>query len=475
VIALVAAIAILAPAEHVVANLLSDSYMTLYAGRWVAAHGIPRHEVFTIAAQGRRWIDQQWLAEVTDFELWRLGGYALVAIASVALIGLAYALLAWTMLRRGAGWVATLACCALAIVVALPETYVRSQAFAFPLFAALLAICVWDLGLEQPRRPPLALLPLLWLWANLHGSALVGAALATLYLAARAARFAVRDGDARRGSAYGALAAACAIAPLVTPYGLGTARYYLELFGNGAVAAASPEWRAPALGSLALSWFVLLVALTLVTVALAARRGRRPTPALLAGAAIMALATVLASRNEVWFAIIAALLIAESAGALLATAEPTMAIVRLQMGLAVGLAGLGLGLLAFRGAAGYERLTPLHELRASAAYAGAHPCARVLADNASASALLWHYPRLAGRVAFDARLEQYPQAALRRWIAYQEGTGAGWRRTLRGYQLLIGSRRYNPALASRLARVGGTVLARDALGIAVALPSAGCA
>src|ERR1700722_10653094 len=65
-VAFVGSLAVFAPAQHVVSRMLSDGYMTLYAGRWIASHGIPHQEVFTTAAQGRPWIDQQWLAELTD-------------------------------------------------------------------------------------------------------------------------------------------------------------------------------------------------------------------------------------------------------------------------------------------------------------------------------------------------------------------------------------------------------------------------
>ncbi len=82
--------------------------------------------------------------------------------------------------------------------------------------------------------------------------------------------------------------------------------------------------------------------------------------------------------------------------------------------------------------------------------------------------MLWHDPALAGRVAFDARLEQYPERALERWITFQLADGSGWLRTTRGYQLLIGSTIYNPSLAHRLAHMpASTVLARDSNGIAV--------
>ena len=69
-----------------------DSYKALYDGRWIASHGIPHTEAFSIAAR-RRWIDEEWLAELIFYETWRIGGYALVAIVAALSIAAAYMIL----------------------------------------------------------------------------------------------------------------------------------------------------------------------------------------------------------------------------------------------------------------------------------------------------------------------------------------------------------------------------------------------
>ena len=58
--ALVAVIlALLSPAL-----LVGDSWMTLVAGREIAAHGIPDRETLTVLAAGKEWVDQQWLGQL---------------------------------------------------------------------------------------------------------------------------------------------------------------------------------------------------------------------------------------------------------------------------------------------------------------------------------------------------------------------------------------------------------------------------
>jgi hypothetical protein len=464
-IGLVAALGLAAPAWHVVSNLLSDSYMTLYVGRWIAQHGIPHHEVFTVAASGRGWIDQQWLAELTDYEAWKIGGYAGVALFSVAMIGFAYAILAALMLRRGVSVLLTVCCSGIAIVAALSGMFIRAQLLALPLFALLLAWCLTDAEHDLPRRRLVLVLPLLMLWASVHGSVLMGAGLAGAYLVYRALMMA-RRAVWRSAAGCGTLAIAALLTPLATPYGVQIVHYYTETVGSTAIAAASPEWRAPT--GLSLLLFAAPLAVVIVSVIAQLIKRGRPSPVLLTATAATALATAMASRNEVWFAMSAALLIADTAKTWLPTEAPTRLFTSMMSAGAVGLAALGVVVLTTRSNDQYESLTPLRAIAATATYASQHPCVRILADNDGASALLWHDPSLAGRVAFDARLEQYPQQALDRWITFQRADGSNWLSTTRGYQLFIGSTIYNPSLTHRLAQLpGSAVLARDSNGIAV--------
>jgi hypothetical protein len=113
-------------------------------------------------------------------------------------------------------------------------------------------------------------------------------------------------------------------------------------------------------------------------------------------------------------------------------------------------------------------VAPIRSLTATASYVVAHPCARVLADNLGVSALLWRNPWMAGRVAFDGRIEAYRQRDLRTWVAYQGVDGTQWQAIVKPYQLLVGSSLQDSVLVGRLATLpGGTVLAREPRGIAV--------
>ena len=86
-------------------------------------------------------------------------------------------------------------------MVAIGETGFRAQTLAFLLFALLLLLLLEDD--VRPSRRVYLTLPLLVLWANVHGSVLLGAALVTL----RGLTFALEEfrSERRRWGRAGAL------------------------------------------------------------------------------------------------------------------------------------------------------------------------------------------------------------------------------------------------------------------------------
>jgi hypothetical protein len=448
-------------------ELQADSYRLLYAGRYIAQHGIPHHEVFTLAAAGHPFADQQWLAELVDYEAWRIGGYAGLALLSAIVFGSGYALLAALLRRRGASVALAVSCGALAIFGALSLIFVRAQLFAIPLFVLILWLCLGDAGASRLRLRIVLVLPLLALWANLHGSVLIGAGLVAAYFGFRAVGMGRRR-EWRPALAYGALAAGAALTVLATPYGTHVLAYYRDMVGNQAVRLADVEWDAPAFPALPFFQFAIPLLLAGGSLLVSMRRGRRPSWTLVGATALTGLAAWFAMRDNVWLGIVAAVLVAETAPVWLPTEEAKPSFVR---ALALGgaaLAALGVGRLATRAESGFQGKAPLQAVAAAGSYAASHPCTRVLADNTSASALLWLDPALTGRVAFDGELEAYPQAALVRWVSFQSAGGPDWLAAADGYQILIGTTADQPRLVRRLGQLsGGAVLGHDSRGIAV--------
>src|SRR5690242_14501649 len=165
---------------HLRTALAADGWMALLSGRVVAQHGLPAHDTLTIWAHGRTWVDQQWLAQFVLYELERLGGLRLVLLVHVLLVTLGLAGAA-ALARRLGGSARSTTWVALPVLVAFwpGAAVMRPQSFAYPLLVAVLWLLFDDLRLRS-RRVYLVL-PLLVLWANLHGSVIVGSALVSGY------------------------------------------------------------------------------------------------------------------------------------------------------------------------------------------------------------------------------------------------------------------------------------------------------
>jgi hypothetical protein len=445
--------------------LFWDSYLDLTGGRFIAKHGIPRHEALTIAAQ-RTWIDQQWLAHWTYYEAWTLGGYPLVAALSSVLVASAFALVCALLLNRGVPAQRALLWTLLAFVACFGNTVIRAQSFAYPLFVVLL----WAI-LEDARRPRarfLLVLPLLALWSNLHGTVLLAIALVAGYSVVQIF-LAARRVDVRLAGLHATVAMGAVMTMFATPYGFSIVHYYRALIGNGIVSQYILEWAPPSLGNVYSLGFFGLAFLVVAAVAYAVGRGYRPAPALIAIASVLGLLATQGVRYQAWFVIAAGVLAAEA----LAAVRPAPAEFPLRMqrlgALAVLLFALATAVVLGRTTdAKFERLAPLRAASAAAVYATGHPSATILADDETSSALLWLYPQTLGRVAFDARLEQYPQPLLRKWLTYLNGVPPGWPALIGGYDVLVASRRAHPELVANLERLTGwRQLLTDSDGIAL--------
>src|SRR5262249_36772247 len=112
------------------------------------------------------------------------------------------AALALRMLRRGVPPPRVFAWTLAAFAVCMGNTGIRAQSFAYPCLALTLWLILADGRAPRPRARTWLLIPVLVLWANTHGSVLLGAALVALYAGYRAAR-----ARARRGGGAGAAGA----------------------------------------------------------------------------------------------------------------------------------------------------------------------------------------------------------------------------------------------------------------------------
>jgi hypothetical protein len=217
-----------------------DTYWHIETGRWIwVEYKFPRFDIFSHTALGQPWTNMEWLSQIILFFLYELLGWHGVVMVTALAIALTFVLLYWLLARRLRATVA-LGISAVSFIFASYHFLARPHLLSYPI------IVVWVAALaracEESRRPSLWLLPLITLWANLHGGFTLGLVLAAGFgfEATVAAPAADRRRIATEWSAFwlGALAAGC-----ITPYGY---QYVLETYNVlnlGTVLQQNGEWR----------------------------------------------------------------------------------------------------------------------------------------------------------------------------------------------------------------------------------------
>ncbi len=148
----------------------------LATGQWIIAHhALPHSDPFSFTWAGKPWVPIEWGAEVVMAGLYQAAGYAgLAALATLAL-GALSGLVYFNAICFVRPWVALGAVIAMDLVL-VPMTLVRPHLLAWPLIA--LWTFVMLRARERGRAPPLAAALLMTIWANLHGSFVMGLAIA---------------------------------------------------------------------------------------------------------------------------------------------------------------------------------------------------------------------------------------------------------------------------------------------------------
>jgi hypothetical protein len=417
------------------ATVVQDSWSNLVGGREITRFGLPWVDHLTVFGSGHRWVDQQWLAQLSLYGVYGLGG-----LKALALAGAAAALAAWGAVvalaarERSASPMVTMVLAFLAVASAPWAFQVRAQELAMPLFAIVLGLLLTDA--EGRRRRTVAVLPLLCVWANVHGSVVLGATLVSLY-----GLTLFRAGGLNRRTGW--RAAPFVLGPPLTvfcsPYGLHLFGYYRLLLINPPFRNLIQEWEPARLAWMTAGFF----ALAAVTIAVLIFRFRRFSAFEIALLAITLPLALNALHNTVWFALAALAVLparvlrqnqasASRAGGVFAAAATAVFAAVCVTALAAPASHYNeLGTAAARAAANAVQRVP----------------GRVYADFTHADWVLWHVPQARGRVLYDARIELVSRANIE-GIARVEFLRGDYKHTLSGVNLII----VEPPLARRLAR-----------------------
>jgi hypothetical protein len=400
----------------------ADSYLDLVSGRLIVAHGLPHADTLSIVGQGRTWVDQQWLAQVAMYGIWRLGGTVGLGFLLALLLALAFGLLTHLCISLGAPPQRATLWLLLAFLGSVGYTALRAEMFSYAAFVVTLTLLSHDTRREEFELSFLWIFLLLGVWANLHGAVVLGAVLVFCYCLVRAGRASLAR---RRRTAllYVASALATVACLFATPYGLSEVHYYYGVFSSSLLREYENEWTSPRLSYLP-DWMTFAFALAVVVVAGLALRSRfRPNLVLLLATVVTGGLAFHAIRYQPWFAIAGAAFAAATLGAI-RPAPPRLDSRFLQLVLAAATAVASLAALsAARGHLDRREIALADgALAAAAEWQSQHPGASILPDQNTSDRLLWWYPATTGRVAFDLRLDFYEPESVREWFAYVFGT-----------------------------------------------------
>lgn len=270
----------------------SDAQWLAALGHVITArHAIPAGIPFA-AAPTTHWPNTLVLAEVIFGVLESGLGDRGLMLAQLLAVATMLVILMRDARAAGAQAAGTSAALGLVALGALSSlTIVRVQLFSLVLFPLLLALLRAE-NRHRSQRIWLAV-PLLGLWSNLHGVAILGLAVLGAHLVIVRAR--------RAPFQAAAVGASSAAAMCLTPALLHTPAYYSGLLTNAAAQRGAGMW-----GPLSLSSpFDLLLLLAAITLAVYAWRTRLP-PWEAVVAVVLAALTVKADRDGVWLLLLLA-------------------------------------------------------------------------------------------------------------------------------------------------------------------------
>jgi hypothetical protein len=430
-------------------QLRQDGWLALVSGRVVADSGLPSTDTLTAWTAHVQWVDQQWLGQLFLYRIASAGNLRLVMLVHVGLLAGAMAAALAAARWRGGSARSVGLIAAPALVVILMSAQMRAQSLAYPLFVAAAWLLIADA--RAASRRVLLVLPILVLWANIHGSVVLGAVLTTVwgvFLIVRAVR--QRDGSSREVMVRGALlTVAPCLCIFASPYGPSLLHYYGSTAFNSSFGRVVSEWQHSWPSIMTLPFYVLAAAGIWLLV-----KNRRAVSTFEQFALLLLfLAGVAALRNMVWFSFFALIVLPLPLGKRLGEVRG-----KESKTVKTALAAAAIAAVSVAGAAAASRpdswltssVYPAAAADAVGVAAATHPTARIYSDVRFADWLLWTRPELAGRIAYDARFELLSKNELDRLYRLQNRLTPQWLAAVADHRLVVLPRGQGSATARAL-------------------------
>jgi hypothetical protein len=237
-------------------------------------HSITRTDPFSVTMGGHSWYAWEWLYDLKIAAIHDWLGLNGVVLFTAIIIAATFALALRLSLRRGADLPTSVVLLALSLGASTIHLQARPHVLSW-----LLAV-IWFQILDDSEDPDPARRRRLWwlpalmlLWANLHGGFVLAFALLGLYLVSAGIRYlrcsdkGMRQDLAGRMRQLGKVAAASLLASLINPYGYKLHAHVFQYLSSRWLMNHIDEFLSPNFHGVAQQCFVVLLLITLGTLA----------------------------------------------------------------------------------------------------------------------------------------------------------------------------------------------------------------
>ena len=196
---------------------------------------------YSYSAPGHLWLNHEWLTEVLMGWLYNHFGTIGLKLLKFGCSAGVVLFLVEGMTEAGTAPVIQLIVLTAAAVTLALQVQFRPQLFTFVFLSALLAILA-RFNYRGSARVWLSI-PILALWANLHGGFIMGLATLGTFSVVVLTQDVLAARGTRRGLRLLGITAASAIATLATPYGIGTWQAVLHALANPVTRTNISDWQ----------------------------------------------------------------------------------------------------------------------------------------------------------------------------------------------------------------------------------------
>jgi hypothetical protein len=269
----------------------------------LSQHRLMFYDSYSYSAPGHLFLNHEWLSDIVMAFLYNHLGVVGLKLWKFGCAAATILLLAAGMAETGATPSVRMNTLIAAAVALMPQMQFRPQIFTFCLFAAILLLLARH---NYRGAGPLWLaVPLMALWANLHGGFIIGLAALGIYTGVVGIGDLIAGAGIARALRAGLVTIAAAAATLLTPYGLGIWESVLHALRNPFTRNVVTDWQ-PMLFAIVRQWnaghlgvvyylcVIGLIAAMAITFARTPRGGDLP---LVTIAALMSAAAFTAVRN----------------------------------------------------------------------------------------------------------------------------------------------------------------------------------